>query len=196
MITNGEKLNPDLSDILAHCELFTSLSRADCQLIAAGCKTRTITDGSLLLSEGDRGDEMYVLIDGVLEVFKQTDGDEVILQRHEETGAHTGEMALLESSDAIRRASVRSLGDSQVLVVSKAVFLQAMQLNPAIEEHMTIVHHRQNKQLSLVEQSVMYRALALFDQEHGWSREEHFDPGQVIVAEGDPPSAVYVVRSG
>ncbi|MCH7646425.1 MAG: cyclic nucleotide-binding domain-containing protein, partial [Nitrospinae bacterium] len=83
-----------------------------------------------------------------------------------------------------------------VIVVPKAVFLHAVQLSPAIAEHMSIVHHRQDKQLSLVERSVMYRALALFDQEHGWSREEHFEPGQVIVAEGDPPSAVYVVRSG
>ena len=61
---------------------------------------------------------------------------------------------------------------------------------------MSVVHHRQIEQLSLVERSVMYRALAMFDQEQGWSREEHFEPGQVIVAEGDPPSSVYVIRSG
>ncbi|MEE8077758.1 MAG: cyclic nucleotide-binding domain-containing protein, partial [Pseudomonadales bacterium] len=188
--------NPVLSDILAHCELFTSLTHADCELIAAGCELRTITSGSLLFAEGDTGNEMYVLVDGVLEVFKQAGGEEVILRRVDDTGAHIGEGALLESSDEIRRASVRSLRDSRVLVVPKAVFLHALQLSPAIEEQLSVVHHRQNKQLSLVEQSVMYRALALFDQEHGWSREEHFEPGEVIVAEGDPPSAVYVVRSG
>jgi len=188
--------NSDLIDILAHCELFTSLSHADCELIAAGCERRTITAGSLLFAEGDTGEEMYVLIDGVLEVFKQAGGDEVILQRVDATCAYVGEGALLESGDNIRRASVRSLSDSHVLVVPKAVFLHAMQLSPAIDEHISVVHQRQNRQLSLVEQSVMYRALALFDQEHGWSREEHFEPGQVIVAEGDPPSAVYVVRSG
>ena len=196
MVEQTATVDPDLSDILVHCELFASLTRADCKVIAAGCELRTIPDGSLLLAEGDTGDEMYVLVDGVLEVFKQTDGEEVILQRHDETGTHIGEGALIESSGVIRRASVRSLGDSQVLVIPKAVFLQAMQRNPAIGEQVNIVHHRQNKQLSLVEQSVMYRALALFDQEHGWSREEHFEPGEVIVAEGDPPSAVYVVRSG
>jgi len=165
-------------------------------MIAADCKLRIITDGSILLAEGEVGSEMYVLIDGVLEVFKKVDGEEVILQRHEEAGAHLGEGALLKSGADIRRASVRSLGDSRILVIPKAVFQQAMQLNPAIGEHVKIVHHRQNQQLSLVEQSVMYRALALFDQEQGWSREEHFEPGEVIVAEGDPPSAVYVVRSG
>ncbi|MCZ6502105.1 MAG: cyclic nucleotide-binding domain-containing protein, partial [Gammaproteobacteria bacterium] len=191
-----ENVNPDLSDVLVHCELFASLSHADRELIAAGCELRSITNGSILLAEGEAGHEMYVLVDGVLEVFKKTDGEEVILQRHEETGAHLGEGALLKSGEDIRRASVRSLGDSRVLVVPKGVFRQAIQLNPTIEEQVNIVHHRQNKQLSLVEQSVMYRALALFDQEHGWSREEHFEPGQIIVAKGDPPSAVYVVRSG
>ncbi len=191
-----ENVNPDLGNALTRCELFASLTHAECELIAAGCELRTITSGSLLLAEGDSGNEMYVLINGVLEVFKQTYGEEVVLQRHAETGAYIGEGALLDSGDDLRRASVRSLEDSQVLVVPKALFLQAMQLNPAIEEHLNIVHHRQNKQLSLVEQSVMYRALALFDQEDGWSREEHFEPGQVIVADGDPPSAVFVVRSG
>jgi len=191
-----ETADPDLSNILARCELFTSLTHADRELIAAGCELRTITAGSLLLAEGETGEEMYVLIDGVLEVFKKVGAEEVILQRVDHTGAHIGEGALLESGDDIRRASVRSLSDSHVLVVPKAVFLQAMQLSPAMEEHMSVVHHRQNRQLSLVEQSVMYRAMALFDQEHGWSREEHFEPGQVIVAEGDPPTSVYVVRSG
>ena len=185
-----------LGDILAHCELFTSLTHLDCEMIATGCELRSISAGSLLLAEGDVGEEMYVLVDGVLEVFKQAGGEEVILQRVDEPGAHMGEMALLDFSDQIHRASIRSLCDSHVLVVPQAVFLQALQLSPAIEEQMRVVHHRQNKQLSLVEGSVMYRALALFDQEHGWSREEHFEPGQVIVAEGDPPSAVYVVRSG
>ena len=196
MLEETPYASPDLSDILAHCELFNSLRHADCELIAAGCEVRTITTGALLLAEGDIDDEMYVMIDGVLEVFKQADGEEVILQRHDESGAYLGEMSLLDASGNIRRASVRSLGDSHVLVVPKAMFLRAMQLSPAIEEHMSVVHHRQLKQLSLVEQSVMYRALATFDQEHGWSREEHFEPGEVIVAEGDPPSAVYVVRSG
>ena len=196
MVDETPKTNSVLSDTLARCELFTSLTRTDIELIAAGCELRKIARHSLLFAEGDSGDEMYVLIDGVLEVFKQAGGEEVVLRRVDDPGAYVGEGALLESSDGIRRASVRSPIDSRVLVVPKPVFVRAMQLSPAIEDHISAVHHRQNRQLSLVEQSAMYRALALFDQEDGWSREEHFEPGEVIVAEGDAPSAVYVVRSG
>ena len=191
-----ENIKPNLSDVLVHCKLFVSLTQSERELIAAGCEQRTITDGTVLITEGNSGNEMYVLIDGVLEVFKQTDGKDVILQRHEKTGSHIGEGALLGSGDDIRRASVRSLGDTHILVVPKTVFVEAMHLDPAIRKHVDSVYNRQNKQLSLVEQSVMYRALALFDQEQGWSREEHFEPGQVIVGEGDPPTAVFVVRSG
>lgn len=191
------KDTPEPSDILARCKLFSSLTRSECELIAGRSEVRTINAGALLLAEGDIGDEMYVLIDGVLEAFKRAKGEEVILQRNSEAGAHMGEMSLIKSDDdSRRRASVRSLCESHVLVVPKSMFLLAMQLSPAIKQHMNSVHHRQIEQLSLVERSVMYRALALFDQESGWSREEYFEPGQVIVAEGDPPSAVYVVRSG
>ena len=71
MVEETPNANPALSDILAHCELFTSLTHADCELIAADCELRSIRGGLLLFAEGDTGDEMYVLIDGVLEVFKQ-----------------------------------------------------------------------------------------------------------------------------
>ena len=196
MTAETANADPALSDILAHCEVFSSLTRAECEWVAAGCVSRTITAGDKLVAEGDTGNEMYVLINGVLEVFKQAGSEEVILRRLDAPGTHIGEMALLASGSGVRRASVRAVDDTDVLVVPKEVFLDAMQLNPAIEEELSVVHHRQLKQLSLVEQSVMYRALALFDQERGWSREEHFEPGQIIVAEGDPPSAVYVVRSG
>lgn len=196
MADNSTNTRSNLSDILARCELFASLTGNDREQIAAGCEQRTLPPGVLLLAEGDPGNEMYILIEGVLEVFKRAGGEEVILQRHDTPGAHIGDKALVESSDHLRRASVRSLSQSHVLVVPKAVFRQVMQLNPAIEEQMSAVHHRQLKQLSLVERSVMYRALALFDQESGWSREARFEPGQLIVADGDPPAAVYVIRSG
>ena len=188
--------NRDLGEVLGRCELFNSLSSADRELIAARCAVRNIAADELIFAEGHSGNEMYVLVDGVLEVFKQTSGGEVILQRIEEIGAHFGERALLDSGTGVRQLSVRCLSDSNLLVLTKEVLMQAMHLSPAIEERMSVVHHRQAKQLSLVERSVMYRALAMFDQQHGWSREEHFEPGHVIVAEGDPPSAVYVVRSG
>ena len=102
-----ENIKPNLSDVLVHCELFVSLTQSERELIAAGCEQRTITDGTVLITEGNSGNEMYVLIDGVLEVFKQTDGKDVILQRHEKTGSHIGEGALLGSGDDIRRGPER-----------------------------------------------------------------------------------------
>lgn len=189
-------LKPDLVDILARCELFTSLTSNERDRIASLGGRQTIPPGSLLVSEGVAGAAMYVLLEGVLEVFTVIGGEEVILHRVEEVGAHIGEKALLDSSEGSHRASVRSLTYTHVLRIPKAVFLEALQVNPSIEEHLQDVHDRQLKQQSLVERSAMYRTLVLFDQEHGWSREEYFEPGTVIVSEGDPPSAVYVVRSG
>ena len=37
MVEDSPDVNPDLSDILGHCELFTSLSHADLELIADLC---------------------------------------------------------------------------------------------------------------------------------------------------------------
>ncbi len=187
---------PNIADILGHCELFAALSAADCARIAARCQVRSLKPGTVIFSEGETGTHMFVLIDGVLEAFKTTGDDEVVLQRIDHRGNHFGSNSLRPGTGGVRRASVRSVGEARVIVVPREVFREAMDLNPGMVEHLETIHHRQTRQLSLVEQSVMYRALVLFDQEHGWSREEHFEPGEVIFREGDPGTSVYVIRSG
>ncbi len=62
-MTEGH-LNGDagVADILVLCELFTLLSRADCEVVGVGSELHLIPAGTLLLAEGSIGNEMYVVI--------------------------------------------------------------------------------------------------------------------------------------
>ncbi|MDX1569342.1 MAG: cyclic nucleotide-binding domain-containing protein [Xanthomonadales bacterium] len=183
-------------EIFSHCELFASLGQDDCAELVARCHVRDLAPDTLVIIDGDVGHEMYVLLDGVLEAFKDTSEGQVVLKRMDRPGEHTGEGALMPGSDYRRRASVRTVAPSRVLVVPEAVFRDAMALSPEVGDRLNVVHHRHARQLSMVEKSVMYRALVLFDQEQGWSRDEHFEPGDVVFDEGDPGDSVYLVRAG
>jgi ferredoxin-NADP reductase/CRP-like cAMP-binding protein len=178
------------------CELFGFLSEEDRERLASQCKEITYATGDLLAREGELGHEMFVLVTGVIEIITEAGGEEVILARLDKPGDHVGEQALRDPGAGYRTASIRAATDVDVLVIEQALFSEASQLNPSLIEHVREAGERHARQLSLVERSVMYRALAAFDQDEGWSQDQHFDDGQVIFREGDPGDKVYVIRSG
>ena len=111
-----------LADILAQCELFAFLSASDRISIAERTENRSISAGTLIAVTGAQGNEMYVLIEGVLEAFTEAGSEEVVLQRLDTPGDHVGEMALRKTGDGRRGASIRSVTDSQVAVLTRACF--------------------------------------------------------------------------
>jgi CRP-like cAMP-binding protein/tRNA A-37 threonylcarbamoyl transferase component Bud32 len=72
--------------------------------------------GSLIVKEGEEGDEAYIITRGRCRVFKQVDGEKVVLRDLVE-GKVFGETAVF--SDKPRTASVEAMGDVSVRVVSR-----------------------------------------------------------------------------
>ncbi|HET7269763.1 MAG TPA: ATP-binding protein [Rubrobacter sp.] len=82
-------------------------------------ETVSIPAGELVLREGDPGDSLFVVLDGQLEVTKRQGSQDILLAVYR-PGQFFGEMALLEK--APRSASVRTLRESRLLVISQAAF--------------------------------------------------------------------------
>ena len=78
-------------------------------------------DGEVIISQGEVGNNLYVIQEGQAEVFVETAGHEVRLAVIDE-GDFFGEMALIDKG--VRSATVRSLGESRVLTVDRKVFLK------------------------------------------------------------------------
>ena len=88
------------------------------------CPKRALEPGTVLLTEGERAGKLFVLAEGVLEVFR----DDVEISVIDDPGAVFGEMSVL--LDAPHTASVRTLTAAVVHVVEDPqAFLAA---NPAI----------------------------------------------------------------
>jgi signal transduction histidine kinase len=90
--------------------------------------TVSIPTGQLVLREGDQGDSLFVVLTGELEVTKRQGNQDILLAVYM-PGQFFGEMALLEQ--APRSASVRTLQESRLLVISQAAFQTLLTCSPS-----------------------------------------------------------------
>ena len=115
-------------DELRQVPLLADLSEEDLAQLYKMAEAVSIPSGELVLQEGDPGDSLYVVLDGELEVTKRHGGQEVLLAVYRE-GQFFGEMALLEQ--APRSASVRTLRESRLLMISQAAFQTLLSCSPS-----------------------------------------------------------------
>ena len=112
-----------LADRLGCAGSCSCLSIAEARTLAEQGSVREVEEGGLLMREGDRGDEMQVLIDGAAEVWK-TDpvkGEEIRLAEVA-AGESVGEMAILRQDQ--RLATVRAIQPCTVFALPRDTFEQ------------------------------------------------------------------------
>ncbi|GAG03989.1 unnamed protein product, partial [marine sediment metagenome] len=77
----------------------------------------------VIFREGDRGNKLFIILDGEVEITKQADDDEVPLANLK-AGAVFGEMALI--GKGYRTATARAVDKVTCLAMSKAMFRQKL----------------------------------------------------------------------
>lgn len=109
----------DTALFLSRTPLFAKLSPQECAVLAAHCETKNVAAGQKLFSEGDFGDAMYILKQGVLEIFKKDLlGDVRIAEVR--PGSLVGEMALVDGKP--RSANVKATEAARLLSLSRAAY--------------------------------------------------------------------------
>ncbi len=110
-------------ELLRNIPLFERCSKRDLAFIAEVGEERHVEADTVLIREGDRGTEFFVVVDGVLAISRKG--------RRRATvgpGDYVGEMALL--SNTPRNATVKALTPSQLLVIEDAAFLDLLERAP------------------------------------------------------------------
>jgi NADH dehydrogenase len=85
---------------------------------ASGVRREYFEPGQVIFREGDRGDRLYVVTDGEVEVLRESGGETPL--RRLGRGECFGEIALV--SDRPRTATVRAVSASNVLAVDRDAF--------------------------------------------------------------------------
>jgi len=86
-------------------------------------KRLQLIDGQHVFREHESGDAAYVVLDGQIQIYRNTEKGEHMLATLGK-GAMFGEMALIDNQ--ARMASAKSIGNSMILVVTRDAFLKRM----------------------------------------------------------------------
>jgi CRP/FNR family cyclic AMP-dependent transcriptional regulator len=104
----------DIKQVLRQVELFEGLSDVELDQVAAICTSKELHAGELLIHQGDQGDQLYIVMDGFVEVVlsdAQQQEKRVVVNLG--PGQITGEISLLDQGP--RSASVRATAEPTIV---------------------------------------------------------------------------------
>ena len=108
-----------LTSLLKRSALFSGLSDSEAEAVAAICAEETFPAGSVLIQQGDTGDELFIIQEGQVEVIVMGPKPErplVVLGK----GQILGEMSLLDYG--YRSATVRATEETIVQIIKEVDF--------------------------------------------------------------------------
>jgi len=116
--------------MLDNIDIFAGISRKDLESVEAYIVRRTYRKNTVIIEKGDEAAAFYVILSGSAKAYiADEEGKEIVLSIME-PGEYFGELALLGESE--RTASVMTLEDSRMAVISKMAFTEYISKNPDI----------------------------------------------------------------
>ncbi len=136
---------------------------------------KTFEPGQVIFKEGETGEEMFIIIQGEVEIRKRTSAKafKTLIKFHE--GDIFGEMALIENKS--RSATAIALKPCRMLVMNEALLDKMLESNPDFAKKMIrILSERIRKANAIIEniastnrQNQIYNGLKEYAQEKGIS---------------------------
>lgn len=139
-------------NIIGNVALFDSLSKEELEKLYSESKKEFYTERTPVIRQGEKGDSMYILVEGLLKVFIKTNENpkEEIEVGMITPGQFFGEMSLLTGDD--RSATVIAETDSTVLEVTKVSVKKILENRPQlVDEFAKIIAERQSGNIQKLE---------------------------------------------
>lgn len=115
--------------LLREVPIFTDLSLEELKQVAGIASEQWYPDSTTIFHQGDRGDRMFIIVNGQVQVVRTANGrDQMLAQRG--PGEFVGEMAILES--APRSATLVTQGEVRVLAIEGETFKQILRERPEV----------------------------------------------------------------
>lgn len=122
----------EAATLLGETELFEPLQRTALVRLAEMATQRSYRKGEFVFSQGDLGDSLFVLLEGVVKVLVVSEQGEQMVLVTLSPPATFGELALVDGRP--RSASVEVLEHAEVLVLSQAGFADLIREHPGVTQ--------------------------------------------------------------
>ncbi len=187
----------ELLKFLQATDLFKGLDRVAWDEVAARMEAVELEEGQALFHQGDPGDDLYVVVSGLLQVTTEDRTGRRVFLGEVEPGQPVGEMQLL--SGGPRRASVHAAARTELVKLPQAVVKRLLARRPELERRFReIVRTRlRRNQLAVVLTglfgSLNETNLRMVETE---AERVHLARGQTLFHEGEPGDDLYLLVSG
>jgi CRP-like cAMP-binding protein/Zn-dependent protease len=168
-----------------------NLPQKSLERLAGSARVREVPAGGTVVRQGERGDEFFIIAAGQAAIMVREQNENRIVGQMT-VGDFFGERALLKSG--VREATIKAETPVKLLVFQSKAFWSELvgpvaweaRVRDALEERdrlraLPMFADTASRQLDLLAVKLQVRAFA---------------PGEVIVKQGDPGDAFYIVREG
>lgn len=115
-------------EVLKNISIFKYLSEAEIDIISNQLEKKTFNEGETIVEESNTGHEMYIIIDGEVQVILKREDTLLVLAKLG-PGGFVGDMALL--TDHPRSATVKALTKCTTLIFRKELLDSMMEEYPS-----------------------------------------------------------------
>lgn len=120
----------DHLDLLQSVELFEGVAQEELKLLASICRVQNYPEGEIITSQGESGDEIFIVQQGFVEVIRSgltpESGPRTVVNLGE--GQIFGEMALVDHGP--RSATIKAASDpTSVLMITREDFERVCEQN-------------------------------------------------------------------
>ncbi|MBU1100944.1 MAG: mechanosensitive ion channel [Bacteroidetes bacterium] len=146
----------DRKALLANIELFGLLDEDELDYLATSVIQKLFVQGEEIVTERASGDSMFILVEGLCDVYADNDESEQINVGQISPGQFFGEMSLLTGE--LRSATVIADTDCLVYIVTKDHVEEIIKKRPETAEGISnIIAERRIKTLQSIEESEQHR---------------------------------------
>lgn len=175
--------------------LFSELDERELQSLLPEVQSKTFQEGSFICREGERGDSLFVISRGEVSITKRSrEGKEVSIRGLRE-GNFFGEFGFF--IDQRRHATVKAVVECEILEISRPALNKMIEIHPRLNEVLQ----------NLFKERILDNFFALSPMFSSLTSKERaeilkrfllrkFPEGTFLFKGGDPPTSLYMVRSG
>mgnify|MGYP001823523608 CR=1 FL=1 len=129
LIGEGETFKHELCDMIESAQMFSDFPRSDTEIVAGYARAYSVKNGTTIFNEGGKGSFMCLVVDGRVDVYKESDGERKRLTAIR-PGKTMGERALLD--ELPHSATTIAVEDTTLVLITKFHFDRLNEEHPAL----------------------------------------------------------------
>lgn len=135
------KFEPDeVRDLIMDMRLFKHLNNQELATIRDWTEVVSFGPGDFVIKKFQKGEHLYVVLDGTAEIFTLDDDGKVIILAELNAGEFFGEQALMPDSKGKRNAFVRANHETRMIKIPKEYFRLILSRDKEIEAQLREIH--------------------------------------------------------